>query len=93
VHYIALSQGEKNALTNWFRRYGRYEMSNVTSESFVARLLRSAEQAAAIKAGEIEPARRSFQMVPSSAEADEIETIQVEAPASNGASGSIRPNR
>ncbi len=38
-------------------------MPKVTSESFAARLLRSAEQAAAIKAGEMEPARVSRQKV------------------------------
>jgi hypothetical protein len=38
-------------------------MAKVTSEDFAARLLRSAEQAAAIKAGEMEPARISRRKV------------------------------
>ena len=38
-------------------------MAKVTSENFAARLLRSAEQAAAIKAGEMEPARVSRRQV------------------------------
>jgi DNA-binding transcriptional regulator YiaG len=38
-------------------------MGNVTSGDFTARLLRSAEQAAAIKAGEMEPARVSRRKV------------------------------
>jgi DNA-binding transcriptional regulator YiaG len=38
-------------------------MANVTSEDFATRLLRSAGQAAAIKAGEMEPARVSRRKV------------------------------
>lgn len=38
-------------------------MANVTSEDFAARLLRSAQQAAAIKAGEMKPARVEQRMV------------------------------
>jgi hypothetical protein len=51
-------------------------MSNVTSEDFAARLLRSAQQAAAIMAGEIEPPRRTRRKVIRTGEADEIEVIQ-----------------
>jgi DNA-binding transcriptional regulator YiaG len=38
-------------------------MANVTSDDFAARLLRSAQQAAAIRAGEMEPARSSRRKV------------------------------
>jgi hypothetical protein len=54
-------------------------MSDVTSEDFAARLIRSAEQAAAIKAGRMEPARRSLRKVTRAAGTGEDKAIQDEA--------------
>ncbi|HEX8672040.1 MAG TPA: hypothetical protein VF710_09135 [Longimicrobium sp.] len=54
-------------------------MPNVTSDDFAARLLRSAEQAAAIKSGATEAVRRIGRKAVSRInEADEIEATRVE---------------
>ena len=52
-----MTRGEKNALKHWVEQLERISMAPETSDNFAERLLRSAQQAVAVKRGEAKPAR------------------------------------